>query len=135
MEKPLKKKVFQLGGMPLLVLLTPALAFAAPQTWSELVALFVLIINVATPTLVALALVLFLIRGLAAMTGTGGKEKGFSATRIREVALWGVGILFVMVSIWGILALLENTFLRGDTGFSSDSGGTRDCVALGGSGC
>jgi len=126
---------FKIYAPALITLLTPAFAFAAPETWSELVALFVLIVNVATPTLVALALTLFLVRGLAAMTGAGGKEKGFSAARIREVGVWGIGILFVMVSIWGILALLENTFLRGDTGFSSDSGDTQDCTSLGGTGC
>lgn len=119
----------------LAVLLLPALAFAAPQTWSELVALFVLIINVATPMLVALALVLFLVRILATSVGGADKGKGFAAERFRTVAMWGIGIMFVMVSIWGILNLLENTFLRTGGGFSGGGAPKADCTELGGEGC
>jgi len=120
----------------LIVILTPALALAAPETWADLVALFVLIINVATPMLVALALALFLIRILTTTVGGGEKGKGFSAERFRTVAMWGIGIMFVMVSIWGILNLLENTFLRtGGGGFSSGGAAPADCIVLGGEGC
>ena len=119
----------------LIVILTPALALAAPETWADLVALFVLIINVATPMLVALALALFLIRILTTTVGGGEKGKGFSAERFRTVAMWGIGIMFVMVSIWGILNLLENTFLRtGGGGFSSGGAAPADCIVLGGGG-
>jgi len=120
----------------LAALFLPALAFAAPQTWSELVALFVLIINVATPMLVALALVLFLVRILATTVSGADKGHGFPADRFRTVAMWGIGIMFVMVSIWGILNLLENTFLRtGGGGFSTGSPSEAECTELGGEGC
>lgn len=113
-----------------LVLTIPGLAFAAPENFRDLVALFVLIINVTTPALVALALVLFLAQGIATTFGAGGdKDKGFASARFRKFALWGVGILFVMVSIWGILRLIENTFLGSDAG-ALDSGIDEFCEGL-----
>ncbi|MBI2048491.1 MAG: hypothetical protein HYT30_01020 [Parcubacteria group bacterium] len=134
--------IFHSGGVFLiLILFAPTLAFAAPQTWSELVALVVLIINVAIPMLVALALVLFLVRSLMVMTGHGGEggEHGFAAARFRKVAIWGVGILFVMASIWGILTILQDTFLSsGGGGGNFGAGGSGEalpCNSLNGSGC
>lgn len=124
--------------LPFITLFFPAVAFAAPQNFRELVGLIVLIINVATPMLVALALVLFFWRAVLVMKGSGD-GKGFSAAKFREVALWGVGILFVMVSIWGILALLENTFIGNDPGGVGNPSSSGDafapCNTLDGRGC
>jgi hypothetical protein len=119
----------------LLAAFIPQLVFAAPDTFTKLVALVVLIINVATPSLIALALVLFLVRVLMSMTGAGeGKEKGASYARLKEIMLWGIGIIFVMVSIWGILNLIDNTFMSGDSGFIG-SGEIDPCDSLDAVGC
>ncbi len=99
------------------LLFLPSTALAAPQNFRDLVALFVLIINVATPALIALALALFLTRAVLTATGAGGeKDKGYASARFRKMAAWGIGVMFVMVSIWGILRLMENTFLGNDVG-------------------
>ncbi|MEK7628266.1 MAG: hypothetical protein AAB421_02515 [Patescibacteria group bacterium] len=117
----------------LLVCGAPSLALAAPQTYQELVGLFVLIINVATPTLVAAGLLFFLLNVLGVMgfnekNKDGKRERSFG--RIKQVAPLAVFILFVMVSVWGILRLLENTFLRGDLGGVEAGGEAELCDEL-----
>lgn len=104
--------------------LMPVISEAAPENFRALVALFVLIINVATPALVALALVVFLLRMVGvfgfSLAGKEGEKPRFSIARLKTIGMWGIGILFVMVSIWGILRLIENTFLGNDAGALGD---------------
>lgn len=86
----------------------PVVAFAAaPRNFTELVYQLVTLINAAVLTLVMLGLVVFL-WGIATSI-KDAQEKG--GERLRTWVMWGVLILFVMVSIWGILEILKNTFL------------------------
>ncbi len=91
--------------VPAAVLLLPTIALAAPNTLKELVALIVGVLNAATTTLIALALVAFLFGAAYNMLKAG--ERGSGA--LRQFLVWGIIILFVMVSIWGILNILQQT--------------------------
>jgi hypothetical protein len=78
---------------------------SAPKTLKELVTMVVNLLNSATALLVLLALVIFLFG--ASVNIFKSREQGSGA--LGKFLMWGVIILFVMVSIWGILRLLQNT--------------------------
>lgn len=100
------------------VALVPAFVLAAePKTLKELVILIVDVLNAGTEVMVALALVIFLYGAAYNMIKAG--ERGGGA--LRTYLVWGVLILFVMVSIWGILALLQDTLVGASRG-SAPSG-------------
>jgi hypothetical protein len=111
---------FVLRIAPIALLILPTVVFAAvPNTLKDLVGMLVNLLNTATGVLVAAALVAFLYGAAYNMLKAG--ERGSGA--LREFLVWGVIILFVMVSIWGILNLLQQTLFGTGTG-SSSSGGT-----------
>ena len=62
--------------------------------------------DVAVPVLVALALVLFMV-GVVKYIYNEGESKN------RELIMWSLIAVFVLVSVWGILRILVNTFLGG----------------------
>lgn len=109
------KRILTFG--PVVVLALPLVVFAAPSTLKELVGMLVDILNTATTVLIAAALVAFLYGVAYNMIKAG--ERGGAA--LREFVVWGVIILFVMVSIWGILNLLQQT-LFGSGGTSNPNG-------------
>lgn len=101
---------------PALLLALPAVASAeVAHTLRDLVEQIVDILNTATGVLVAAALVAFLYGAAYNMLKAG--ERGSGA--LREFLVWGVIILFVMVSIWGILNMLQQTLFG-----SGANGGT-----------
>jgi hypothetical protein len=92
---------------------TPSLAFAA-RSFSELIYDTIDLIGAATTLLVGAAMVFFFYNAATSMWAaksgdTGGQEK------LREVLLWGIIIVFVMASVWGIIAILKQTLLGGGT--------------------
>ena len=82
---------------------------APPATYKDLVVYIVKIMNYTIGTLVILGLVFYLY-GVARNIM---KAKDGEANQSRKFLLMGIVILFVMVSIWGILEILQNTFLSG----------------------
>ena len=70
------------------------------------------LINLATPIVVALAL-LYFFWGLAQYILSQGNEdkKG----KGRDIMIWGLIALFVMVSVWGIINVVRDTFQLNDT--------------------
>lgn len=89
-----------------LLLLVPAIVSAeAPRTFSELADLIVIILDNATAVLIVAGLVAYFY-GLSTNILTMGDE---SSQKLKAYFLWGVIILFVMVSIWGILRLIRTT--------------------------
>jgi hypothetical protein len=116
----------------LIVLLasTPALAHAqrAPRTFTELAFHLVDLMGYAIGTLVLAGLVLYFAGALQHMAKT---HRGDSKER-SKFFLTGIIILFVMVSVWGILQILESTLFgtgqnldfgsEGDSGFIQDFG-------------
>ncbi len=88
-------------------LLAPSIASAAaPRTFLELSNLIVLILDNATAVLIVAGIVVYFYgvsTNILSFSEKGGEK-------VRAYFLWGIIILFVMVSIWGILRLLRNTF-------------------------
>lgn len=107
--------------IPVLALFTPGLAFAAgstPTTFCELVKFAVNILNALTVLMVLAALVAYLY-GIAINLKDVGED---NRTKLRNIILWGIVGLFVMVSIWGILHLLQDTLFPTQT-----AGGVASC--------
>lgn len=70
------------------------------------------LINLATPIVVALAL-LYFFWGLANYVLKAGGEEG--AKKNREIMIWGILALFIMVSVWGIVNVVKDTFNLNNT--------------------
>ena len=102
------KKILRIGALS--ILLFPALALAAPKNFTELADLLVDLIGGATVVMMVFGLVMYL-WGMAVNIPEFGDEKG--AEKRKSFFFWGIIVLFLMVSIWGILRLLQDT-LFGD---------------------
>lgn len=90
-----------------LLAIVPAVALAQTRTLGDLLGLFSNIINAMIPFFIALAGLLFLY-GVLKMVMAGDDEEARKAGR--GTMIYGVIALFVMVSVWGLVALLVNTF-------------------------
>lgn len=90
-----------------LILLSPVFAFAQPQNFDDVVSILIGIMGLAYPALVALALVIFF-WGLAKFISGGGSES--SVEEGKKLMFWGIIGLFVLVSMWGIVHILVDSF-------------------------
>ncbi|HVU75355.1 MAG TPA: hypothetical protein VHD38_00750 [Candidatus Paceibacterota bacterium] len=102
-----------------LILLTPVVALAAPKTFTELADNVVSIIDSATGLLILAGIVIYfygISRNVLKMKDEGGKL-------MWNYVIWGIGVIFVMVSIWGIIDLLQNTIFGADPFSPSDGSG------------
>jgi hypothetical protein len=63
------------------------------------------IIDAAIPFVVGLAVVIFIYTLIRYMNAGGDADKRAEA---RGIMIWGIVILFVMVSVWGLVRLLGN---------------------------
>lgn len=92
----------------LVLLATPLVAFAAPKTFQELVYRVVYLINLIIPLIISLTIVVYMYGAASSIltTNSDGKKR---REKLRTFYGTGILIIFVMVSIWGILALLKNT--------------------------
>jgi hypothetical protein len=83
-------------------------ALAAPKNFNELIRVTIIggILKPLVPFLVGLAVVIFIYGVITIMLSEGGdkKEEG------KKYMLWGIVGIFVMVSIWGLVAILQGTF-------------------------
>ena len=109
------------------IIFLPIVVFAAPRTFAELAYYLIDLMNYGASLLVILAVVIY----FAGAAHQIWKSKNGEAADVRNYLLIGVGIIFVMVSIWGILRILEATFVSGGSG--GYGGGTADenCVMFG----
>lgn len=102
-----------------MALLMPAVVFAAaPRTFQELVGLFVQIINSTTTVLIVGGIVVYF-WGLT--TNILKFSEGGSTEKIKNYFIWGIVVLFVMVSVWGIIGLLQSTLFGGNS-FNATNG-------------
>lgn len=97
---------FRRIGYLILILGAPLVVAAAPRTYRELVEYLIKIMNYTIGTLIVLGLVTYFY-GVAhniirSKEGDSGQQRSF--------ILMGVVVIFVMVSVWGILRLLRTTF-------------------------
>lgn len=108
----MKKALLFLG-----VLLLPSICFAAaPRTFVELASYLVFIMNNMVAVLIVLGLVVYF-WGVTSNIHSMGSEDGAEARK--NYFFWGIVALFVMVSVWGILRLLQNTLFGGGGGIGS----------------
>ncbi|MDP3965176.1 MAG: hypothetical protein Q8Q13_00040 [bacterium] len=97
------------------VMTLPAIASAAGGavgTYGDLVNLLVSLMNNAVAVLIALALAVYFY-GMSSNIIQFGSEENIE--KKKAFFFWGVIILFVMVSIWGILRIVQNTFFPGES--------------------
>lgn len=95
------------------ILLSPAVALAAPRTFLELTQMLIGIINAGIGVAIVLGLVIYFY-GIATNIPTDGHGTG--AENLRTHLTWGLIALFVMVSVWGIVGLVRNTLFGGGGG-------------------
>lgn len=86
--------------------LTPVVAFAATRLQDVLYDIGNLI-SLATPIIVGIALLFFFV-GLAKYILNAGDEE--KKSQGKSIMIWGIIALFVMVSVWGLVNLLADTF-------------------------
>jgi len=94
---------------------------AAPRNLSELVNMLVKILNGGATFLILLAFIILfwnMLKNILKKNGLLGKDTQFS-----RAIMWGIAGLFVMVSIWGIIRILQGT-LFGNGGGVANPGGT-----------
>ena len=104
-------------------LIAPGLAFAAaPHNLVELANMLAAMFNSGATFLVLLAIILFFFGVTASIFNKGqGKING---EKFKQMILWGISILFVMVSIWGIIRLLQETLFGNSTSGGGNSTNT-----------
>lgn len=96
----------------------PAIAYAAaPKNFCELVNFFVTILNAFTGLFVLAALATYLY-GISMNIRAGNENR----QNLRNIILWGIVGLFVMVSVWGILRILQETLFEAAPGTTARSG-------------
>ena len=97
-------KKLMLGGFALSFLM-PAVAHA--DTIEDALQTVKNIFDLLIPIFVVLAVIYF-IYGLAQYILKAGDEEGRQGAR--DTMIWGVIALFVIVSIWGLIGILQETF-------------------------
>ena len=93
-----------------LILVSPLVASAAPRTFQELANTIVVILDNATSVLIVLGIVVYFYGVSTNIMKSGESDR----EKLRNYLVWGIIVLFVMVSIWGIIGLLQST-LFGDS--------------------
>ena len=111
----MRKRIISLGAFALITL--PAIAAAAPRTFQEMANYIVIILDNATAVLIVLGLVVY----FYGVSTNILKMKDEGTEKMKAYFFWGIIVLFVMVSVWGIVRILQNTLFGGDN-FSPTSG-------------
>jgi len=94
----------------LVVAVVPVVSSAQAGSIQELIVTFSTILAIIVPFLIALAVVFFLWGVLQFITAGGDEEKRATG---RDTMIYGIIAIFVMVSIWGLVNILEGTFNLG----------------------
>lgn len=89
---------------------------AAPSSFRDLVGMLVTIMNSAITLLITGAIVAYFFGAVKHVLNNGESEDSWE---MRKFLMIGLVVIFVMVSIWGILAILQNTI-----GWGSESSKT-----------
>lgn len=91
--------------------LLPVFAFAQATDIGSLIGIFQNIINAIIPFLVGLAIMLIIYGILGFISKAADEEKRAEA---RNFIIWGVVGVFIMISVWGLVNILVNTFTFSD---------------------
>ncbi len=103
-------------SLAIFILPVVASAASAPKDFQGLIQRFMDLIQLAVPVLMSLAVLGFLY-GVATYMWKGS-ESDAARKEGSKFMMWGIIALFVMVSIWGLVGILDNTIFGG----SSSSG-------------
>jgi len=88
----------------------PSFALAAPVTFSDLIYNWLIpYINIGISLILTSAVVIYM-KNTA--SGIFNLRSGKPDPDWQQSMLWGIIILTLMVSIWGVLSVLSNTFFR-----------------------
>lgn len=90
-----------------LAVLVAVPSVAGAVTFLDTLGLINTIINALVPIIISLALVVFFWGLVMYLAVLGDDEKRKKAI---QLMIWGVVAIFVMVSIWGLVRLLQSTF-------------------------
>ncbi len=96
----------------------PAVAYAAPANFRELIELIMSYLDTITGVIITGIVAIYLGGSAHHLMKASAGEK---STELRKFLITGMGIVFVAVSIWGILEILRST-LEGGGGYSGDTG-------------
>lgn len=122
-------------GLSLGVLAVPYLSYAQnPKNFKELADQLANIMNAAVIILITAGIAIYFFGAIKHILDHGESEDSWE---MRKFLMMGMVVLFVMLSIWGILEILGNSF-SGQQGFSGSpapDSPERPCVTFDGSGC
>ena len=96
--------------IPFLLGFLPTAVFAAPSSFKELVGIFLGLLDQGTAILIGIAALIFFWNITSNLWGEESADKN---KKLRSSITWGILILFIMSSIWGILYVLQQTLIRG----------------------
>jgi len=92
--------------LPLTASAVTASNYSGSTGFAGLIVWFAGLLNTAVPIIISLAVVFFIWNVFSyAVAGDEDKKK-----QAKTQIIWGVVGIFVMVSIWGLVAILSNTF-------------------------
>ncbi len=118
------------GYITLAVTFLPSVAFAqsTPKTFAGLANQVVRLLGSATTDLIVLAIVVYFwgVSKSLFSQGEAGREK------LREQLLWGVFVIFLAVSIWGVVQLLQSSVFGSNTGYGGGGSTAGTCTSLNG---
>jgi len=102
-----KKGIFIFSTLFIFALAIPANA-QTPQNFSELINNTIIrgILRPIVPFLIGLAVVVFIYGVLIIVLSEGGEKKEDG----KKFMFWGIIGIFVMVSVWGLVAIMSSTF-------------------------
>ena len=86
----------------------PSVTFAMNDTFKDLVTNVVMngVLVPIVPILISLTIIVFIFGILKFMKSSDSKERGEG----KMYMLWGIIGIFVMVSVWGLVNILQNSF-------------------------
>ncbi len=84
----------------------PVIAMGAEDI-GDVLAIVVGIFNIVVSVIVGFALLMFL-WGVAKFIGNADNET--ARTEGKNLMIWGIVALFVMISVWGLVAVIQETF-------------------------
>jgi uncharacterized membrane protein YidH (DUF202 family) len=101
----LKNTIIMKKYIALSLTLAPSLVMAA--TFESIVEDVQSIVEMLVPLIIGIAVVVFLIGVVRYVTAGGDEEKRKES---RNMMIYGIIGLFVMVAVWGLVAVIANTF-------------------------
>ena len=112
MIKTVTKFVSKLSLIVLATFAPTAATFAASNNFKEFTNQLIDFVNLATSALLSAAIAFFFYSVVRNMWGfnSGNAEQ---KEKLQQTLVWGVLIIFIMVSIWGIIAILQQTLSSG----------------------